>query len=38
MSYAAIGEADKAADQFKTALSLEPDGTPLKANIRAAIK
>jgi cellulose synthase operon protein C len=38
MSYAAIGDADKAAEQFKTALALEPDGTPLKANIRAAMK
>lgn len=38
MSYAAIGESDKAAAQFKTALELEPDGTPLKDSIRSAIK
>jgi pentatricopeptide repeat protein len=38
MSYAAAGEADKAAEQFKTALGLEPDGTPLKDNIRSAMK
>ena len=38
MSYSAIGEAEKAADQFKTALGLEPDGTPLKNNIRSAMK
>jgi tetratricopeptide (TPR) repeat protein len=38
MSYAAIGERDKAAEQFKTALELEPDGTPLKDNIRSAMK
>ena len=38
MSYAATGQSDKAADQFKKALDLEPDGTSLKGNIRAAIK
>jgi hypothetical protein len=38
MSYAANGNADKAAEQYKTALALEPDGTPLKANIQAAMK
>ena len=38
MSYSAIGETDKAADQFKTALGLEPDGTPLKDSIRSAMK
>jgi cellulose synthase operon protein C len=38
MSYAANGNADKAAEQYKTALALEPDGTPLKASIRAAMK
>ena len=38
MSYAAVGQADKAAEQFKAALALEPDGTPLKDMIRAAIK
>jgi cellulose synthase operon protein C len=38
MSYAAAGQSDKAADQLKTALNLEPDGTPLKASIRSAMK
>lgn len=38
MSYAAAGQPDKAAEQFKTALALEPDGTTLKDNIRAAMK
>lgn len=38
MSYAAGGQPQKAAEQFKLALSLEPDGTDLKARIRAAIK
>ena len=38
MSYAAAGQPDKAAEQFKTALALEPDGTTLKENIRAAMK
>jgi len=38
MSYAANGEADKAAEQYKKALALEPDGTPLKTNIIAAMK
>ena len=38
MSYAAVGQADKAAEQFKAALALEPDGTPLKDMIRAAMK
>jgi tetratricopeptide (TPR) repeat protein len=38
MSYAADGQTEKAAERFKTALSLEPDGTPLKASIRAAMK
>ena len=38
MSYAADGQTQKAAERFKTALSLEPDGTPLKDSIRAAMK
>jgi hypothetical protein len=38
MSYAAAGQSDKAADQLKTALNLEPDGTPLKESIRSAMK
>jgi tetratricopeptide (TPR) repeat protein len=37
MSYKAIGAADKAEEHFKIALELEPDGTPLKQNIRAAM-
>ncbi len=38
MSYAAAGQATQAAEQFKTALNLEPDGTDLKEKIRAAMK
>jgi predicted Zn-dependent protease len=38
MSYAAAGQTEKAAERFKTAFSLEPDGTPLKDNIRSAMK
>jgi cellulose synthase operon protein C len=38
MSYAADGQTQKAAERFKTALSLEPDGTPLKDSIRSAMK
>jgi pentatricopeptide repeat protein len=38
MGYAATGQSEKAAEQLKTALSLEPDGTALKESIRAAIK
>ncbi len=38
MSYAAIGQSDKATEQFRKALALEPDGTSLKENIRAAMK
>lgn len=38
MSYAGAGQRDKAEAAFKTALTLEPDGTPLKENIRAAMK
>ena len=38
MSYAASGDAQKAGEQFKAAQSLEPDGTPLKASILAAMK
>jgi cellulose synthase operon protein C len=38
MSYAATGAADKAAEQLKAALNLEPDGTALKESIRSAMK
>jgi uncharacterized protein HemY len=38
MSYAAAGQSEKAAEQLKTALSLEPDGTALKESIRSAMK
>lgn len=38
MSYVATGQAAKAADQFKAALALEPDGTDLKDKIRTAMK
>jgi pentatricopeptide repeat protein len=38
MSYVAAGQAAKAADQFKAALALEPDGTDLKDKIRTAMK
>jgi pentatricopeptide repeat protein len=37
MSYKATGALDKAEEQFKIALDLEPEGTPLKQNIRAAM-
>ena len=38
MSYAADGKPDQAREQFQKALNLEPDGTPLKNSIKAAIK
>ena len=38
MSYKATGETEKAKEQFKIALDLEPEGTPLKQSIRAAIE
>ena len=38
MSYVAAGQATKAADQFKAALALEPDGTDLKNKISTAMK
>lgn len=38
MSYGAAGQADRAAEQLKKALALEPDGTALKESIRSAIK
>lgn len=38
MSYAAAGQTEKATERFKTAFSLEPDGTPLKDSIRSAMK
>jgi cellulose synthase operon protein C len=37
MSYAAAGQKEKAVEQFKAALALEPEGTPLKASIRSAL-
>jgi cellulose synthase operon protein C len=37
MSYKATGAMDKAEEQLKIALGLEPDETPLKQNIRAAM-
>lgn len=38
MSYAAAGQPDKATEQLKKALALEPDGTALKESISAALK
>jgi cellulose synthase operon protein C len=38
MAYAESGVPEKAAEQFKAALILEPDGTALKENIRSAMK
>jgi cellulose synthase operon protein C len=38
MAYAATALPEKAAEQFKAALALEPDGTALKENIRSAMK
>ena len=38
MSYTAAGQPEKAAEQLKLALALEPDGTALKESIRAAMK
>jgi pentatricopeptide repeat protein len=38
MSYTAGGQTAKAAEQFKAALALEPDGTDLKEKIRTALK
>jgi pentatricopeptide repeat protein len=38
MGYAATAAPEKAAEQFKAALAIEPDGTMLKENIRAAMK
>jgi predicted Zn-dependent protease len=37
-SYVAAGEAAKAAEQFKAAFNLEPDGTDLKEKIRTAMR
>jgi cellulose synthase operon protein C len=37
-SYMAGGQTAKAAEQFKAALALEPDGTDLKEQIRTALK
>jgi tetratricopeptide (TPR) repeat protein len=37
MSYKATGETEKAKEQLKIALDLEPEGTPLKQSIRAAM-
>lgn len=38
MSYNAIGQADKAKEQFNAAAKLEPDGSSLKDSIKAALK
>lgn len=38
MSYVADGQKDKATEQFKMALTLEPDGSALKESIKAALK
>jgi tetratricopeptide (TPR) repeat protein len=38
VSYAADGQPEKAGEQLKMALALEPDGTALKESIRAAMK
>jgi tetratricopeptide (TPR) repeat protein len=38
MAYTATGKSDQAKEQFQKALALEPEGSPLKASIRAAIK
>jgi tetratricopeptide (TPR) repeat protein len=38
MSYAAVGQPEKATEQLKMALTLEPDGTALKESIRSAMK
>ncbi len=38
MSYAGAGMPDKAAEQLKLAATLEPDGTPLKESIQAAMR
>jgi pentatricopeptide repeat protein len=37
MAYKATGDMEKAKEQFKTALGLEPEESPLKKNIRAAM-
>jgi hypothetical protein len=37
MSYKATGETEKAKEQLKIALDLEPEGTRLKQSIRAAM-
>jgi pentatricopeptide repeat protein len=38
MSFTAAGQTAKAAEQFRAALALEPDGTDLKEKIRTALK
>ena len=38
MAYRADGQSDKATDQLKSALALEPDGTALKESIQSAMK
>jgi Tfp pilus assembly protein PilF len=38
MGYLATGQSEKASEQFKAALDLEPDETPLKQRIRSAMK
>ena len=38
MSYIATGQTEKASEQLKSALQLEPDGSSLKDQIKAALK
>jgi cellulose synthase operon protein C len=38
MSYAAIGQPEKATEQLSKANALEPDGTALKQSIRSAMR
>jgi Flp pilus assembly protein TadD len=38
MSYIATGQPEKASEQLKAALQLEPEGSPLKDKIRSALK
>ena len=38
MSYIATGQTEKAAEQLKAALQLEPDGSVLRDKIKSALK
>jgi tetratricopeptide (TPR) repeat protein len=38
MSYSAAGQSEKASEQLKAALQLEPEGSPLRDKIKAALK